>query len=81
MNTITLVGKMQDSLDAKTRLIELLRPEGDGSIKIPLRHWTREENTLLTTLKVGALVMIRGRIDVDPKIGIYVVAELINIIN
>lgn len=80
MNSVTLIGKLQNSIDARTRIVEIVRTDGDGTIKIPLRHWTRDENTLLNTLKEGAYVMIRGRIDNDDKIGIYVVTEQISII-
>ena len=83
MNSITLVGKIRGSLDAKTRLVEVNRPSGDSNIdpiSIPLRHWTREEKTLLSTLKDGTVVIVRGRLDHDNKIGLYAVAEHISII-
>lgn len=83
MNSITLIGKIRGSLDAKTRIVEISRPDGDiniDPIRIPLRHWTKEEKTLLTTLKEGAYVIVRGRIDHDDKIGLYAIAEHISII-
>ena len=80
MNSVTIIGKLQNSIDARTRIIEIIREDGDGTIKVPLKHWTKDENTLLNTLKEGAYVMIRGRIEVDEKIGIYVVSEQISII-
>ena len=47
----------------------------DHFFEIPLLHWTREENNVLTSLKRGTFVVIRGRIEYDESFGLYILVE------
>ena len=84
MNFVNLVGRLRGLLDEKTRLLEVNRPESSDTAEnlfIPLRYWTLSKLCLLTAIKEGALVIIRGRIDKDDDIGFFVVVETISIVN
>ena len=83
MNYVSLVGHIKHKKDDKTRFLEVSRPESVDSadnMLVPCRYWTLDNNNLLTSLKEGLLVVIRGRIDVDDKIGAYVIVEQVLII-
>ena len=81
MNFISLVGKLRDrKFDKKTRILETNRIDGVDPIEVPVRYWTNDESNYLTSLKNGSLVIIRGRIDSDDKIGLFVVVERIEIL-
>ena len=81
---ITLKGKIRSSLDSITRVIEVSRPESSETIDslfIPCRYWTLTSNCLLTAIKEGTIVFVRGRIENDEKIGLYVLVETIESLN
>ena len=83
MNYVSLVGRIKHKKDDKTRFLEVNRPESVDSadnLLVPCRYWTLDTNNLLTSLKEGQLVAIRGRIDIDDKIGVYVIVEQVVII-
>ena len=78
-----MFGRIQGSLDEKTRILEVNRPEGSenaDNLMIPCRYWTLTPNCLLTSIKQGAAVTIRGRIENDEKIGFFVIVEQIVIL-
>ena len=78
MNFIFLFGRLQKSIDERTRYLEVTRPESCGdaeNLMIPCRYWTLTNNCVLTSINEGTLVSIRGRIECDDVIGIYVLVE------
>ncbi|MDY0177989.1 MAG: hypothetical protein RBR85_01960 [Bacilli bacterium] len=46
---------------------------------IPIADWFKNENGKFHNLKEGTFVFIRGRIESEAKIGLYVVAETLEI--
>jgi len=43
--------------------------------KLPLLYWTRDESAILMSPKEGTFVVVRGRIESDKEIGLYVLVE------
>lgn len=83
MNTVTLVGRTSALLDERTLILDVARvtsSEDANNLKIPLRYWTNDSRNFLMTLGVGKLLVIRGRIDDDEKIGLFVVAEQVSVV-
>lgn len=83
MNFVSLVGRLHQCYDEKTRCLEVTRPESvdnADNLMIPCRYWTLDGNNYLTSLKEGSLLALRGRIDCDDKIGMYVVVEQITLV-
>lgn len=84
MNFVSLLGRIRGKKDEKTVLIEVSRPENDieaENLFIPCRYWTQSNACLLTSLSEGTLIVVKGRLDQDKDIGMYVIVEEINIIN
>lgn len=80
MNLVVLKGRINSSIDSLTRIVEVSRPDSGekiNSLLIPCRYWTLSDNCLLTSIKEGTIVFIRGRIDSDDKIGLYIIVETI----
>ena len=83
MNYVSLVGRIKERRDDGIRFLEVNRPESVDSadnLLIPGRYWTMYNTNLLSSLKEGQLVAIRGRIDIDNKFGVYVIVEQVVII-
>ncbi len=59
----------------ETRSIDGLTGEERIS-KIPVLHWTREENNVLERVNNDTLAVIKGRIETDDEIGLYVLVEM-----
>ena len=84
MNFVALLGRIKGKKDEKTVLLEVNRPENSedmDNLLIPCRYWTNSTSCLLTSLKEGTMLVIKGRLDQDKDIGTYVIVEEINIIN
>ncbi len=83
MNFVSLVGRIQGFKDERTRLLEVARPESvnnSDNILIPCQYWTRDEHNLLTKLNQGSFIIVRGRIDNDDKLGMFIIVEQVTII-
>ena len=83
MNFVSLMGRIKGKVDDKTVLLELNRPEGSEnveSLRIPCQYWTQSSRCLLTSIANNTLVVIRGRLDQDTKLGTFVIVEEVTII-
>lgn len=84
MNFVSLLGRIKGKKDDKTVYLEVSRPENGEDIDnllIPCRYWTQSNTCLLTSLSDGTLVVVKGRLDQDKQLGMYVIVEEINIIS
>ena len=84
MNFVSLLGRIKGKKDDKTVYLEVSRPENGEDIDnllIPCRYWTQSSTCLLTSLSDGTLVVVKGRLDQDKQLGMYVIVEEINIIS
>ena len=83
MNYVSLVGRVRKSNQTGMILIEINRPsidEDSDNLFIPCRYWARGEHNLLTSLKEGTMIALRGRIDMDKKGNLFVTVENLEII-
>lgn len=83
MNIVTFVGKLQGMHTDNMRILEVARPESvdsSNNLQILCKYWTNDACCALTSLKEGALVAIRGRIDSDEANGIHVIVEQLIVI-
>ncbi len=83
MNFVSLIGRIRGYVNETTRLIEVARPEmGDDieNLLIPCKYWTKDAHCLLTKIKEGTMLIIRGRIDKDDKVGIFIIVEQITVV-
>ena len=53
----------------------------DYTYLIPILYWTREIDSVLNRIKEETYVIVKGRIESDKEIGLYVLVELFQIIN
>ena len=83
MNYVSLVGHVRKSEQKGMVLIEINRPTMDedaNNLFIPCRYWARGEHNLLTSLKEGTMIALRGRIDMDKDNNLFVTVENLTII-
>lgn len=83
MNFVSLLGRINGFKDSKTVLLEVARPESSNNVAnllIPCQYWTQDEHNLLTQLKPGTRVVVRGRIDQDEKNEMFIIVEQVTII-
>ena len=59
----------------ETRSYDALTGETKTSL-IPVMHWSREEDNVLERVDNDTLAIIRGRIEMDDDIGLYVLVEM-----
>ena len=83
MTFVSLLGRVRESVDSTTRILEVSRPESSGdanNLHILCQYWTKDEHNMFTALKEGTLVVVRGRIDNDDKHGFIVVVEQVTVV-
>lgn len=84
ISDIVLTGYAGDMINDKFRYIETnhhdaFTPHIEIVSKIPVLYWTRESNNPITFCKKGAYVVIRGHIESDEQMGLFVLAEAVQL--
>lgn len=82
LSDVVVVGVLKENIGHGFRNIFLdyfdaLQRKNIPSL-IPLLYWTREENSRLNKIKEGTVVAIKGHLESDEDIGIFVVCESIH---
>lgn len=81
ISTITLLGQAGDLVKGFTKFryvnIESREPFDENSFysKIPVMYWDRTDSNPFLKIPNGHLVVIFGRLESHPDIGLYVLAE------
>ena len=81
ISTISMLGLADDKLEGHPtfRYISLETREAieekSTFSKIPAMYWDRSVNNPLTKIPNGHFVCIFGRLESDPELGLYVLAE------
>lgn len=81
ISDIVLTGRLKNiiSKNKKFRIIETTSEDvlnGKTIVsEIPILFWTREENNLLNRIPDDTFVIIRGRLESNKSIGLYVLVE------
>ena len=81
ISDVVISGNLSDRNPIDERFVDLETISIDGLSgkeiinKIPLLYWTRDVNNSLTRLKSGIFLVIRGRIEREEKIGLYILVE------
>ena len=81
LSDVVAVGFLADLLDRGFRNLiienhDVLRKEKTTTV-IPLLFWSKTMNNSLTLKRRGSKVLIRGRIESDEKLGLYILVEYI----
>lgn len=83
ISTITILGQMGEVLDGYEQFrnvyIESREPFDEKSFysKIPVMYWDRSTSNPLLNIPNGHMVVIFGRLEGHPKLGLYVLVEQI----
>ena len=83
ISTITLLGQASDLIPGYKAFryidIESREPFDENSFysKIPVMYWDRSSSNPLLNIPNGHFVVIFGRLESHPKLGLYVLAEQI----
>ena len=81
LSDVVAVGFLADLLGRGFRNLiienqDVLKKEKTKTV-IPLLFWSKSNNNSLTIKRRGSKVLIRGRIENDEKIGLYILVESI----
>ena len=84
ISSVVLTGYLQDVLNERFRLVktsnnDTFKPEEDIVSLIPVLYWTRDNKNPLINSKKGTYIVIRGHIESDSAIGLYILAETIQL--
>lgn len=83
ISTITLLGQASDAISDHPKFryidIESLEPFEENRFfsKIPVMYWDRSASNPLLRIPNGHFVVIFGRLESHPQLGLYVLAEQI----
>ena len=83
ISTITLLGQASDPIEGHSQFryvdIESREPFDENSYysKIPVMYWDRSSSNPLLKIPNGHFVVIFGRLEAHPELGLYVLAEQI----
>lgn len=83
ISTITLLGQASDAIPEHPKFryvdIESREPFEENSFfsKIPVMYWDRSTSNPLLRIPNGHFVVIFGRLESHPQLGLYVLAEQI----
>ncbi len=83
ISTITLLGQASDPINGFDTFryvdIESREPFDENSFysKIPVMYWDRSSNNPFMKIPNGHFVVIFGRLESHPQLGLYVLAEQI----
>ena len=81
ISTITILGQASDPIEGYPQFryvdIESREPFEENSFysKIPVMNWDRSNSNPLLKVPNGHFVVIFGRLESHPKLGLYVLAE------
>jgi len=85
ISDVVLVGLTLENLERGFRYVDVrstdILKEKTVISKIPVLYWTKEDFTKLNKYKYGTKILVRGRIESDEEIGLYVLAESIYLFN
>lgn len=83
ISTITILGQASDPVPGHNTFryvdVESREPFDENSFycKIPVMYWDRSASNPLLKIPNGHFVVIFGRLESHPKLGLYVLAEQI----
>ena len=84
ISTITILGQASDLIEGYPQFryvdIESREPFNEDSFfsKIPVMYWDRSSSNPLLKIPNGHFVIIFGRLEAHPQLGLYVLAEQIH---
>lgn len=84
ISSVVLTGYLNDILYERFRLIQTshtdaFKPDEDIISLIPVLYWTRDNKNPLINSKKGAYIVIRGHLESDSVVGLYILAETIQL--
>ena len=84
LSDVVLVGTLQEIMPSGFRYLlidclDVLKNERKQA-RIPLLYWSKSKNNTLNAKRKGSKALIKGRIEADSNIGLFVLVEIIEII-
>lgn len=84
ISSVVITGYLNEIVNEKFRLIktsseDAFQPCEELVSYIPVLYWTRDQKNPLLSTKKGAYIVIRGHIESDNNLGLYILAETIQL--
>ena len=83
ISSVVLAGTLKERINKTFRYVEAiqidaLRPSKEIVHRIPVQYWTKSDQNVLLNRQEGTQLVIKGRLESDEKMGIYVLVESVN---
>lgn len=84
ISSVVVTGILKDKQNEVFRIVETnstdaFHPEQAIISEIPVMFWTRDKSNPLMNASEGKFVVIKGRLESHPKLGLYVLCESLHI--
>ncbi|HNX16089.1 MAG TPA: hypothetical protein PKO28_01750 [Bacilli bacterium] len=84
ISSVVLTGYLHEVIEERFRLVktsaeDAFHPYEELVSMIPVLYWTRDQKNPLLSSAKGSYIVIRGHIECDKKIGLYILAETIQL--
>jgi hypothetical protein len=84
ISSVVITGYLNEIINEKFRLVktsseDAFQPCAELVSYIPVLYWTRDQKNPLLSTKKGVFIVIRGHLESDKKIGLYILAETIQL--
>lgn len=82
ISTVMVIGLIDEVISDNTRFLRVQRPYRNihGEFvedKFPIRYWTRATNNYFMSMKLGTLIGVRGRLEVDETVGVFILCDFL----
>lgn len=83
MTIVVIIGRVAEHISENARVVEVQRPSKNdhGDFEryfLNVRYWNGAKTCALMQLKDGTAVCLKGRLEVDGELGVYVLVEQID---
>lgn len=80
LTNIVAIGVIDEEIRSNVRMLAVERPHrdpnGDFVIdKMPICYWSRATNNYFMTMRRGTLILVKGRLEHMPEVGLTIVAD------
>ncbi|NLV29497.1 MAG: hypothetical protein GXY57_05040 [Erysipelotrichaceae bacterium] len=82
ISSIVITGYTNEIIQKRFRLIkttsqDAFHPDEEMISLIPVLYWTRDAKNPLISIRKGSYIVIRGHLEFDKEMGLYILAETI----
>lgn len=85
ISDVVLSGSAGSCINKLFRYVEIVRPTPIGgefpTDRIPVMYWSKQPSCAFYRIPVGSLVLVKGRLETDPELGVVILCEHLEILS